>query len=106
MTATMTATTAHTPTGTTVMPPTLPATAADQPAAVRRPRRRMRAASVGTAALSAGAAFAAATTTVVRSPVPIWIEQATTDTRIFLAVIQVVVGVALIPMIGNHGRRA
>jgi hypothetical protein len=47
-----------------------------------------------------------ATAIVLLSLVPIWIERATTDTRILLAVLHVVVGVALIPMVRQHNRRA
>ena len=47
-----------------------------------------------------------ATAIVLLSLVPIWIERATTDTRVLLAVIHVVVGVALAPMVRNHDRRA
>ena len=157
----MTATTATATASTS----TTPATAADHPGAVRRARRRTRAASVVAAAVSAGAVFAAgsaagtdftitdptpeavshtfvlpeimivtlvigltgwatlalleritsrarviwaslATAIVLLSLVPIWIERATTDTRILLAAIHVVVGVALVPMVRNHDRRA
>jgi hypothetical protein len=43
---------------------------------------------------------------VLLSLVPIWIEQATTDTRVLLAVIHVAIGVALVPMLRVPARRA
>ncbi|MGC9671060.1 DUF6069 family protein [Planosporangium sp. 12N6] len=42
---------------------------------------------------------------VLLSLPPIWIERATTDTRVLLAVIHVAVGVALIPMVRVSARR-
>jgi hypothetical protein len=45
-----------------------------------------------------------ATAVVLLSLVPIWIERATTDTRVLLAVIHVVVGLALVPMVRDERR--
>jgi hypothetical protein len=47
-----------------------------------------------------------ATSIVLVSLAPIWIERATTDTPSLLAVIHVVAGVALVPMVRNHDRQA
>jgi hypothetical protein len=46
-----------------------------------------------------------ATVTVLLSLVPIWIEKASTDTRILLAVIHIAVGLVLIPMARTASRR-
>jgi hypothetical protein len=47
-----------------------------------------------------------ATAIVLLSLVPIWIERATTETRLLLAVIHVVVGLALVPMVRVPARRS
>jgi hypothetical protein len=47
-----------------------------------------------------------ATAIVLLSLPPIWIERATTDTRVLLAVIHVVVGLALVPMVRVSARSA
>jgi len=47
-----------------------------------------------------------ATAIVLLSLVPIWIERATTETRLLLAVIHVVVGLGLVPMVRVPARRS